>query len=386
MAKLPDLYSDPTLEAMNEKMEEKQRLEKPRNYLGMSEIGDECWRKLFYSFRNAKKRVIPAKTLKAIEDGYLQEDKTIERLRDLPFIELINDDGHGNQLGVELLLGHFKGHNDGVIRGILQAPLTWHVFEHKAKKQSEFNKLQKIINEKGEKNALIEWDITYYGQAQIYMHTFKLERHYLICCLPGGRDHVSCRTEYNKKYAENLIEKAKVIIFDNWNIPAKLSENREFFQCKWCAYQGVCHDGEFPLVHCKTCRYSEPVKDGRRHCLHKDCLIEDNELNMDNCPHHIYNPALISAKCIDQQPDCSIYETEVGVKFANCPESGLPELKGELDLIMSSIDLYKKIKTVHNITRATAKINKVLGSEEVLSEQPKAWDNTIFNGSGLKDL
>jgi hypothetical protein len=136
---------DPTLEAMNKAMELKQQLEKPRNYLGASEIGHDCQRYLFYSFRNACKKTISAKGLKAIQDGYDQEAKTIERLRDLPFIQLVNDDGEGNQIGFKALLDHFCGHCDGMILGLLQAPKTWHVFEHKSVNEKKFNELKKII-------------------------------------------------------------------------------------------------------------------------------------------------------------------------------------------------------------------------------------------------
>jgi len=379
MAKLDyKVYSDPTLEAMNKKMEEKQKLESPRVYLGMSAIGHECWRHLFYSFRQAKKREIQASGLKAIEDGYDQEDKTIERLRALPFIELINDDGKGNQLGAELLLSHFKGHNDGVIRGLLQAPKTWHVFEHKAVNQTKFNKLKKLIEKFGEKKALIEWDMVYYTQAQIYMRESKTNRHYLTVTTPGGRDYISCRTEFNSKFAENVIDKAKVIIFDNWSLPAKMSENREHYLCKWCQFQAICHDGEIPEVNCKTCRYSEPVKDGQTKCLLQDKIIPRENFSL-ACKKHIFNPALIPAKMVEQQECGCIYEAPNGFKFANIFATGMPELKGELDGIYTSKDLYKKIKNVNNFTPDAIQVQEKFNGEIVNDKAPKAWEI-----SGLK--
>jgi len=373
MAKLPEIKIDQTLLDINTALEVKQKLEKPRHYLGMSQIGDPCWRKLFYSFRNVKKREISASGLKAIEDGFAQEAVMIERLKMLPYIDLHADDGEGNQIGFKLLLDHFRGHADGMIKGIKVAPLTWHVWEHKSVNQTKFNKLKKLIADHGEKAALQLWDETYFGQAVIYMHNSQTTRHYLTVTTPGGRDCISCRTDYNKKIAEDIIEKAKVIIFDNWHLPAKLSENRESFKCKFCDYKGICHDGDFPLVHCKTCRYSEIVKDGQRKCLKKDLIIEETMLNLDNCPDHVYNPALISAKVIDQQESGSIYETESGVKFANCTASAFPELKGKLDTILPSIDLYKKIKNVNNLTKESAVIQKDFDGE-IGEEGGKAWD------------
>jgi hypothetical protein len=369
-----NFYSDPTLEAMNKQLEYEQTLERPRNYLGASEIGDECWRKLFYSFRGAAKRIISVSGIKAIQDGYQQEETTIKRLRAIKGIDLHNDDGEGHQIGFELLLGHFRGHVDGIVQGLLQSKV-WHIFEHKAMNEKRFNELKKLIQEKGEKEALRNFDSKYYVQAQIYMHAFQLERHYLVASTPGGRDHISCRTEYNRAVAEGIIAKAQSIIFDNWNIPARLSDKREFYLCKFCEHQGICHDGDFPLVHCKTCRYMEPIKDGKRQCLKHEKEITEDVL-FKGCDYHIYNPALISAKLVEHQEDGCIYATDKGFRFANIYNTGLPELKGELDAIYPSKHLFEKIKSVNNMTRDIVKIQQTFQGEIVDTANvsvKKAW-------------
>lgn len=390
MAKIPEQKKDLTLLEVDKALEEKKKLDGPRHYLGMSQIGEPCWRKLFYSFRNAEEREFSASGIKAIEDGFLQEDVMAERLRLLPFIKLFTEDPHnpGNQIGYKLLLDHFRGHSDGMIQGIIEAPGTWHVWEHKSVNQTKFNKLKKLIEEKGEKNALIEWDEIYYGQSQIYMHESKTTRHYLTVSTPGGREYLSCRTEYNKSYAEGLIEKAKAIIFDNFMIPAKLSENREFFKCKWCESQGICHDGEFPLVHCKTCRYSKAVNEGKRECLLKETTIEDTHLHLDTCSDHVYNPALISAKLVEHQEEGCLYKTEDGLTFANHTASGMPKLEGELHAIFTSKELREKVKSVNNLKNfgeASSKVQKEFTGDLVSEKETKAWDKPKFD-ERLKDI
>lgn len=369
------VYSDPTLDAMNKAMELKQKLDKPRNYLGASEIGHDCERYLFYSFRNACKRNISAKGLKAIQDGYDQEAKTIERLRALPFIELINEDEEGNQIGFETLLGHYKGHCDGMIHGLLQAPKTWHVFEHKSVNEKKFNDLKKTIEEKGEKEALYNWDMMYYAQAQSYMHEFQLERHYTVVSTPGGRDHISCRTEYKRAYAERILEKTKNIIFENWTIPAKISDKREFFKCQWCHMKGICHDGDFPDVHCKTCRYREAIDGGKNKCLATDTIIEETLLNV-GCPSHIYNPALISgAKLLEHQDDGCIYQVEgKDYVFANTNLTGFPDVKGKIDGIFTSKQLREDVKNIHDITNQM--LNAFKGTMIEPEKAEKAWNKS----------
>lgn len=346
MAKLPELNIDPTLEAMDKQLEYEQSLEKDRNYLGASVIGEECRRKLFYSFRLAEKRIISASGIKSIQDGYLQEEVTIKRLRSLPFIELHNDDGEGKQIGFEMM-GFLRGHIDGMIKGLIQAPQTWHVFEHKCVNDLKFSKMLKAKEEKGEKNALKEWDDIYYAQAQLYMHSFNIERHYTVVSAPGGRTHTSCRTEYNRKDAEALIEKAKSIIFDGDLLPARISDRREYFRCGWCEYKELCHDGKMPQVNCRTCRYCDPDMQLKEfNCLKHNKILK----NFEACPDHVYNPALIQARLIKHEPDGCIYQLETGEKLANITVTGMPEMDNDkIDFIYTSEQLRNDIVFLANL-------------------------------------
>jgi hypothetical protein len=396
MAKI-NLSIDETLEDVRKALEEESKKQGKRNYLGMSQIGEDCWRKLFYSFRGCKNREIESSGLMAIQDGFVQEDIMAFRLQKLPYLELhtntINKkidsfgrtlfgDKETDQIGFSLLLDHFKGHADGMIKGIKAAPKTWHVWENKAVNETKFNKLEKLKSELGEKEALREWDIIYYAQAQIYMHCSNTERHYLTVQTPGGRNFISCRTDLDKNYANDLIDKAKSIIFDNWTTPAKIADKREYYKCKWCEFQGICHDGDFPEVNCKTCRYSEPVKDGERKCNYHDEIIKKEDYWKDTCKYHVYNPALIPAKLIEQQSDGCIYETENGINFANIYNVGMPELKGNLDSILPSKFLHDKIKNVNNLTKEALKIQDEFSGEIEKFTEEKAWDK--MKGSGLE--
>lgn len=376
MAKLDHKLFDITLAEVDKALEQKKNSESPRHYLGMSQIGDECHRKLFYSFRNAEKRAWAAQGVRNIEDGHVQEDIMAARLRMVPGIELItvDPDDPEKQIGFSLLLDHFRGHCDGAILGVLESPGTWHTWEHKSVGEASFEKLKKIRIEKGEKNSLREWNSTYYAQAIIYMHEMQLTRHFLTVSTPGGRDYLSIRTEYNRKEAEAIIEKAKAVIFDNWVIPPRISDKREFYSCKWCTFQEVCHDGRFPLINCKTCRYSEPVDGGERKCGLKENIIPEDVLHV-GCNDHLYNPALIDAELVEHQAESVIYKTKKGIVFANTSLTGIPDIKTQkLDAIHTSTALREDIKFVTAITKVTPKSKDMLEGEEVLDGQ-KQWDS-----------
>lgn len=252
---------DPTLEAMRKAMEAEELKEKPRTYLGASSIGDSCSRKLYYQLHGFPSKPIESQGLMAIQDGHRTEELTAARLRMVPGIELWTVDENGQQFGfcerVELLKpidiidprtgevtgqqthGEFKGHIDGIIKGLIQAPKSVSVWENKTINQKKFDLFRKLKEEHGEKKVLKKWDYTYWSQAQIYMHYFDLTRHYTTVETPGGRDIESCRTEYDKVAALALIEKAKRIIRAT-EPPARIGP-ATWFECKFCRFCEVCH-------------------------------------------------------------------------------------------------------------------------------------------------
>jgi len=355
MAKIPEQKYDITISKMKDEIEKKYNEEfEVRNYLGMSQIGEECWRKLFYSYRKARPHNLHINSILAIEDGHKQEKGAISRLSLLPGILLKTENEDGEQIGFKDFDRHFSGHCDGIISG-LQESKQKHIWEHKSVNESKFNKLIKLRHEKGEKEALKEWDIVYYAQAQMYMRYSKLKNHFLTVSLPGGRDYISVRTKYDKKYADIIVEKADTIINDNWNIPAKLSDKREFYKCKWCDYSGICHDGEFPAVNCRTCRYSSPAQNDQFKCLKDEYYITNI---FSSCDFHIYNPALIDSICIEQVEDGVIYKKSDGTIWANYDKGGFPDDE-KIEIFYSSLELYEKIKNIHNIKTIDKKAEEV---------------------------
>ena len=274
------LDNDLTLSKMSELMYLKsQETFRPRSYLGMSEVGEDCWRMIWYRFRNVlNEGNLALNSILAIEDGYKQEDIMAARLRLLPSVKLDTvDPENGEQFAFKFFGGHFAGHCDGKIIGILEAPKTQHIWENKAVNSKKFEVLKTLIADHkiGEKKALAAWDPSYYAQAIIYMYASKLTRHYLTVETPGGRDYTSCRTEADNKVAQSLMSKAEAIIKADSPL-TRMSNNRTFYKCGWCKHKEICFDGKVPDVNCRTCCASEPnmkSTDGIASwkCYKKDC-------------------------------------------------------------------------------------------------------------------
>jgi hypothetical protein len=232
---------DPTLLAVDKALIEKAAQEPRRSYLGASLLGHPCERHVYYAIQpDMSREPMKAAGIKAIQDGHRTEELLIERLRMVPGVTVWNLKDNGEQWGFQHFDGKLRGHIDGVIVGILQAPKTPHLLEIKCCNLKKFEDLKKKVATFGEKGALREWDFQYYVQAQLYLHFFDLTRHYLVCASPGGRDATSCRTEYNRAFTEAQIEKARRII-NAVEPPSRVSDNPSYYICKWCDFFDVCH-------------------------------------------------------------------------------------------------------------------------------------------------
>lgn len=240
---LPIALHDPNLAAAEDAIVLKHTKESRRTYLGMSSIGDPCSRRLWYSYHNHIEENYDAATIMRFEDGHRSEDLMAQRLKATDGISLVTSDDSGNQFEVQDFEEQFKGHLDGIIWGLIQAPNKEHVWEGKCVNEKKFKDFLDIKAKFGEKNTLAKWDEIYYAQAQAYMGYTGINRHYLTVCTPGGRRWEAVRTEFDQNEFDKIRDKAKRIL--NAKIPlAKLSNDPNWFQCKWCNYWNRCHGNQ----------------------------------------------------------------------------------------------------------------------------------------------
>jgi len=310
MALLVD-YVDPTLDAADRVLEAAQHVER-RPRLGASSIGADCERRSWLDFRWASKIRHDAATLKRFADGHAGELVQAERLRLVDGVTLLTiAPDTGFQWGFETLGGHFGGSMDGAILGLIQAPKTWHVWEHKQVDQKKFDRLAKAKEKHGEKDALANWDTTYYAQAILYMHFSGMTRHYLTCSTPGGRSTIGCRTNENKQAAERLIDKASRIIFAP-RPPEKISLDPDSLLCRWCPHTQVCQGREtLPERNCRTCLSATPLPEGGWKCERWDEVLDERAQRL-GCSHHLFVPDLVPGRQEDAGADFVTYVMDGG--------------------------------------------------------------------------
>ena len=231
---------DPTLEALRRLTVAQGKGEGRRTYVGASGIGKQCSRAIWYDYNGYPRKEKPAELKWAADCGHRSEAIMADWLRSVPGVDLQTTDTTGKQFGFEALGGRFRGHIDGIITGLLHAPKTVAVWEHKSKNQKGFNAFQTAKEKFGTKRMLKEWDEIYFVQAQVYMHFMHLDRHYLTISLGGMRDIDSCWTEYQPEVALAAIDKAEKVIYSTME-PPRISNQPDFFACRFCDFAEICH-------------------------------------------------------------------------------------------------------------------------------------------------
>ncbi|WP_337187558.1 hypothetical protein [Phenylobacterium sp.] len=317
MAKIPTPDERaPTLEAADRALESKSQLEKPRPYLGMSSLAEPCSRKLFYRFRWAGREIFDALTLKRFEDGFRTEDLVIQRLKMAPGVTVIDrDPATGRQIAYSDVDGHVRGHADGLIDGILQAPKTRHVLEIKATALKKFNELQRIIRDYGQKAALRKWNPIYYGQGMLYAFYEGLTRHYTVVSTPGGREWLGVRTDADTSIALELKAKAERIVRAN-TPPVRLSETPDQFECRFCSFANICHRQQPPERNCRTCLHAAPVWRGQWRCERWDKILSE-DAQREGCPAHLYLPGFVAGEVDDVGESWVKYRMHDGSTFVD---------------------------------------------------------------------
>ena len=185
MGNLQNFEVDATLDAIDKAMESNQENRKQNGRLFFSQIAWDCERKNHYARNDFPREPFTARTLKMFECGIIAEDLMAKRLRLLPQIELYTLDEDGKQFKFSDFDDRFSGRIDGAVRGLIEAPKTWHCWEHKS--SEKIDALIKAKEKYGPKKALEAWNYSYYATAVLYMHYGQFERHFLTVSTPGGR-------------------------------------------------------------------------------------------------------------------------------------------------------------------------------------------------------
>lgn len=222
-----------------------------RPYLGMSELGEDCSRYLWYRFRWAFVKLISSRMRRLFKRGHREEPAIIEEL------EAVGVICFGFQEEVTMAFGHCKGHNDGKALGVIESPKTVHLLECKTMADKYFKDCKK--------QGVEASNPKYFCQGQIYMHKFGLTRCLFCAVNKNDDDYYFERFNYDPSFAGDLERKAESIILAE-EPPEKISENPSWFKCKWCDALEICQYDAPINVSCRTCRNVDIENNGIWSC------------------------------------------------------------------------------------------------------------------------
>lgn len=274
-----------------------------RNHLGASELGEPCWRKLWYGFRWVKEQIYDGRMLRLFDVGHSAEPRFISYLRGIGFevrefaTPILNyhpesgsywwsetfDPGDGLIEDVSNYAGHIAeaerqgvkpkqfrisgamGHYGGSLDGMCKAPARYQLSEDIILlNEFKTNGTGRGFDEVEEK-GLAKAKPKHYSQMSQY--GYKMNIRYGLYMIENKNDSkiIFKVVELDWHLGAQLEKKAEQIIFSK-EPPPRISENPALFDCKFCHLAGICHKGEQPEKNCRSCRNAMPTENATWTC------------------------------------------------------------------------------------------------------------------------
>jgi hypothetical protein len=293
-----------------------------RPHLGASLIGHPCARHLWLTFRWAYGKKFSGRMLRLFNTGQREEARIVAELRAIG-CEVHDAEPDGRQFRVETLGGHFSGSLDAAIKGLPEAPATWHVGEFKTHNEKSFADLKN--------NGVEKSKPMHYAQMMTYMGLTGMERAFYFAVNKDTDEIYTERIEFSQDKFKLLVERAESIIYAA-NPPARISEDPSWFQCKMCDHREICHGTQIAEPNCRTCAHVTPTRDGSWQCERHSRPL-DVAAQKQACQAHRFIPILLER--VGEQIDASQEENWVryrnkktGAQFTNgTPPAGFSSLE-----------------------------------------------------------
>lgn len=227
------------IEIIDRALVKRRSYEPSRNYLGASQLGEECERALQYAYFHTpveEDKEIDGQKQRIFDRGHMMEEYMLKIMRLAGFTVLTKDLKTRTQFEFSLLEGRVKGHCDGVVvdgPSALNYPCLW---ENKCLGDKYFKQL--------EKERLKKYSSTYYGQVQIMAAYFELTENPSLFTALNAND-MNIYTElvpFDGTEAQAISDKAVRIVkaCDAGEQLSRITTDQSFWKCKWCSWYKRC--------------------------------------------------------------------------------------------------------------------------------------------------
>lgn len=259
-----------------------------RSHLGISGLGHECDRKLWYGFHwFPKVRPIPSKgedptvnharSIRLLNRGHLEEARFLALLLTIG-CKIYQQDKDGEQFRVSDFGGHLGSAMDGVIEGCPDVPGEPILLEFK----TAADKYQCKLTQEG---VRLENPV-HYVQAQTVMQKAGFR---FTLYLSVNKNDDSLHGEiipHDGHTADHHLARGKAAIFSPRPLPRMHNASPGFWKCRFCDHRQTCYNlprAPAPERNCRTCPNGEPQPDGAWACR-KHGHILDTDAQRAGCP------------------------------------------------------------------------------------------------------
>jgi hypothetical protein len=247
-----------------------------RSHLGASQIGKECGREIWYSFRWATQERLEGRMIRLFNRGHLEEPRMLALMK-LIGCQVYHQDTQGKQFRMGAgYKGHGGGSMDSVLFGVPDMPEVWMLGEFKTHGEKSYLKLKD--------DGLLKSKWTHYVQTQMYMADQGLPYALYIATNKNTDDIHAEIIKADPAQAQRFNQRT-VMLIDATEPPPKLGRDEADWRCSLCNHKAVCHLGKEPYRSCRMCSNSIVMDEGKWGCkLHRIELTKEMQLRA--CPDY----------------------------------------------------------------------------------------------------
>lgn len=228
-----------------------------RSHLGASQIGKECGREIWYSFRWATLELFDGRMIRLFNRGHLEEPRMIALMKMIG-VQTYQLDTQGKQFRMGAgYMGHAGGSMDAVLFGVPDIPDKWMLGEFKTHSEKSYLSLVE--------DGLLKTKWAHYVQTQMYMGDQGLS-HALYIATNKNTDHIHAEIiQADPKQYERYKQRTALLIAST-EPPPRIGKDEADWRCRMCKHTAVCHSDKPPYVSCRTCKQSVVLDNGEWGC------------------------------------------------------------------------------------------------------------------------
>tara|TARA_Y100000310_G_scaffold311000_1_gene356832 strand:+ start:225 stop:1010 length:786 start_codon:yes stop_codon:yes gene_type:complete len=230
--------SEIVLPFIDRSLVENNKKETPREYLGASQLGEPCKRKLQYRYMRTEPdegKGFSGQVLRIFQVGYDFEELASAWLIRADF-NVLTHDKKGRQFGFDTLEGKIKGHIDGVIT---DGPVNWSypfLWECKSANEKRWKDFKRNGVEKSNK--------VYYAQLMLYQAYMGLtDNPALFTVVNKNTQEIYFeKVPFNAKVAQQISDSAVDILkaVESNELMPRVAAKSDNFLCKFCEFKKRC--------------------------------------------------------------------------------------------------------------------------------------------------